>query len=219
MSERSPGAASTRTNRGRRQPPGRGWRCPVALGDRGRCVRARTLPLPNGTFPPLAGRRAERKRPIFQWKSGPAHVGAFPGGRLNPHEQRAAPAPDGAERPPPGRGWRCPVALRDQAVWVETVRDGRVTGLCRLGPSAVFPNAGLSGTSRSSGGRAAPLMRKRPPQTVSALTTEGGACPGWREAPAPRRGRRCPVALGDRAVWLEMVRSGRVTGPCRMRSG
>ncbi len=41
--------------------------------------------------------------------------------------------------------------------------------------------------------------------------------PGWREAPAPRRGRRCPVALGDRGVWAGRLRGGRVTGPCRLR--
>ncbi len=86
-----------------------------------------------------------------------------------------------------------------------------------LSPRRFFCDAGLSGISRSSSGRAAPLMRKRFPGTMSARATEGSACPGWREAPAPGRGRRCPAALGDRAVWVEPARSGRVTGPCRVR--
>ncbi len=62
------------------------------------------------------------------------------------------------------------------------------------------PDAGPGGRRRSSSGRAAPLMRERCPVTISAHPTEGSTCPGGREAPAPGRGRRCPVGLGGRAV-------------------
>ncbi len=79
--------------------PGRDRRCPAALGDRE--VRASTHPTA-GPAQFFLRRRAERKRPIFRRKSGSAHVGAFPGDRLSLSQQRAAPAPDGAERQPPG---------------------------------------------------------------------------------------------------------------------
>ncbi len=119
---------------------------------------------------------------------------------------------------PLGRGRRCPVALGDRAVMLALFCGGRVTGLCRLGRRALPPNAGLSGKGRSSSGRAAPLMRERcPPGTASVSTTEGGACPGWRVAPAPRRGRHRPVAWGDRAVRVGPSRGGRGDGPCRVR--
>ncbi len=158
-------------------------------------------PLPSEAALALPPSRAERKRPVFQWKSGPAHAGTSPRGRLSA----------------PKEGSPCPVALGDRAVWVGPARDGRVTCPCRLGRGRLSRNAGLSGNGRSSGGRAAPLMRQPLPGTISALTTEGSTCPGWREAPAPDRGRRCPLALGDRAVWVGPARDGRGDGPCRLR--
>ncbi len=66
-----------------------------------RCVRARTLPLPTGAAPCFPGCRAGRDEPIFRRKSAAAHAGTFRGDHLSPTQQRAAPAPNGAQRQPP----------------------------------------------------------------------------------------------------------------------
>ncbi len=55
------------------------------------------------------------------------------------------------------------------------------------------------------------------PGSPQPARTEGSACPGRREAPAPGRGRRCPVAWGVRAVRAGRLRDGRVTCPRRQR--
>ncbi len=96
MRERFPGTISTCTDRGKR-PPRTGGRCRVALGDR--AVRASTHP----TAEParfFLRRRAERDKPIFRWRSGPAHVETSPRNRLSPSQQRAAPDPAGEKRLP-----------------------------------------------------------------------------------------------------------------------
>ncbi len=80
----------------------KGWCRPRRFCLGGRCVRARTLPLSAGAVPCVPGRRVGRDKPVFRWKSGPAHAGTFPRGPSRQTERRAAPAPDGAKRQPPG---------------------------------------------------------------------------------------------------------------------
>ncbi len=131
MRERFRETASAPHSRGRRLPrmaqsasPRQGQALPDGFGLRGRCVRARTLPLPSHPSPDRGvaivspKRRAERKRPIFRWKNGPAHAGTVPRDRFSPSQQRAGQALPGGFGPPGGVG--------------EMFRHGRVTCPCRL---------------------------------------------------------------------------------------
>ncbi len=166
---------SARTTAGSASPPRKGQALAGGFGLRGRCVRARTLPLPIKATPRFPCRPAERKGPVFRWKSGPAHVGPAPRDRFNFSQQRAAPAP--------GRGRRCPVALGHRAVWVESFRGGRVNGPCRPRPHEPRFDAG-PGANVS-------------PATVPADMTDGGPC-RWRCRTAGRcvRARTLPLPDG-----------------------
>ncbi len=166
--------------------PGRGRRCPVALGHR--VVRFVTVRDGRGDGPcrprrrqSFTERRVERKRLIFQWKSSPAHVGTPPRNRRSPAQQRAAPAPREGQ--------------------VLPGRFGRPGGACEHAPyrwaRTVFADAGLSGNSRSSGGRAAPLTWERCPVTASHPHNRGRRLPRMARSASPPEGQALPGRFGQ----------------------
>ncbi len=149
----------------------------------GRCVRARTLPLtPHGFF---CDDGVSGKSRSSGGRAAPLMRERGPGGGLRTHSRGRHLPRAARSAPPAGAG-------AGRSFWA-TGRCVRARTL-PLGPHGFFCGDGLSGKSRSSGGRAAPLMRER----------------------RPGRGRRCPAAWGDRAATVELFSGGRVTGPRRI---
>ncbi len=105
---------------------------------------------------------------IFWWRSGPAHAGTSPPDRSRLQQQRAAPAPA-----------RC--------VRARTLPRGR---------HGSFSDAGLSGTGRSSSGRAAPLTWERRPGTASTRTDRGQHLPRMARSASPPEGQALPGRFG-----------------------
>ncbi len=181
---------------------------PGGFGPRGRCVRARTLPLGlrslfsddglSGTSRSSDGRAA----PLMRERLTGTVSAVTNKGRHLPRMARSA-SPPQRQALPGGFG------PRGRCVRARTLP---------LDPRSFFADAGLSGKGRSSGGRAAPLMRERfPGGPLQPSRQRAAPAPGGAKRQPPGRGRRFPVALGDRAGRVESARGGRVTGPCRLR--
>ncbi len=146
-------------------------------------------------------------------------------------EERPCPRGNGFRGPLPpttgGGGW--PRAMR-----AGSARTGRVTCPCRpgrrcprpgaFGPGAVrasthptaadrapgFLNAGLSGRSRSSGGRAAPLTWERPPRDRLSAYNRGQSLPRMAQSASPPGGAGAARSLWatGRCGWHRRVTAG-----------